>query len=191
MISRNPVPELHVPLERLHRIEPLRTWEVAIEVSQLQADDNPLQVGDVSIVESRNVRVELTLDQVREGVTVAGVITAAWNGECSRCLRPVEGVATADVEELFEEHPREGESYPLGEEFIDLEPMVRDALLLELPVGVVRCSLREECSRLAPHYSSSSEQGDGSEEVSTVDPRWAPLDSLNFDEQKDPETDVP
>ena len=86
----------------------------------------------------REIDYSTFLDQVREGVVATGVISTTWNGDCSRCLRPVEGMATTEVEELFEEHPREGESYPLHQEFIDLEPMVRDAILLELPVGVVR-----------------------------------------------------
>ena len=47
------------------------------------------------------------------------------------------------VDELFEPHPLEGETYKLDDDVIDLEPLVRDALLLELPAGpAVRPRLR-------------------------------------------------
>ena len=39
------------------------------------------------------------------------------------------------VDELYETHPLEGETYPLDDDIIDLEPLVRDALLLELPLA--------------------------------------------------------
>ena len=177
--------ELRVPLERLQRPEPLRNWNADFDASLLRDGDGPLQVGDVSVKAGKTIRLELILDQVREGVVAAGVISTTWNGDCSRCLRPVEGMATAEVEELFEEHPREGESYPLHEEFIDLAPMVRDAILLELPVGVVRCVLTEECSDLSPEFSGDTEEEADSEASPAADPRWAPLQALVFEEEED------
>jgi|TARA_B110000263_G_scaffold123758_1_gene107633 uncharacterized metal-binding protein YceD (DUF177 family) len=62
--------------------------------------------------------------------------------------------------------------------------MVRDAILLELPVGVVRCVLTEECSDLSPEYSSDTEEAD-SEASPAADPRWAPLQALVFEEEED------
>ena len=177
--------ELRVPLERLQRPEPLRNWNADFDASLLRDDDDPLRVGDVTVTAGKTIRVELILDQVREGVVAAGIVSATWNGDCSRCLRSVEGIATAEVEELFEEHPREGESYLLHEEFIDLEPMVRDAILLELPVGVVRCVLTEECSDLSPEYLGDTEEEVDSEESPVADPRWAPLRALVFEEEEE------
>ena len=186
MIPGSPAPELRVPLERLQRLKPLRTWNVDFEASRLKDGDVPLQVGDVSVIADKTIRVELVLDQTSEGVMVAGVVSTTWSGDCSRCLRPVEGTATAEVEELFEEHPREGESYLLHEEFIDLEPMVRDAILLELPVGVVRCLRREECSDLSLKFLGAMDEEGDSEASAVVDPRWAPLEALVFDEEEGP-----
>ena len=60
---------------------------------------------------------------------------AAWSAACSRCLEPVTGEISVHVDELFERHPLEGETYQLDDDVIDLEPLVRDALLLELPAG--------------------------------------------------------
>jgi len=174
--------ELRFPLERLQRSEPARTWNVEVPIALLEDLGAPLQVGDVALVPEEAAVVELVFDQVHGGVTVNGKISVVWHAECSRCLSEVDGLAVAEIEELFEENPQEGESYQLGEEFIDLEPMVRDAVLLELPVGVIRCSAIEECLESAPSYLSSEDDLGGSQESNEMkDPRWAVLDELKFE----------
>jgi len=180
----SPHPELRFPLERLQRLEPIREWKVEVRAALLQDLDSPLQVGDVSLPPDELVLVDLLIDQIRGGVTVNGKVSVNWNAECSRCLRQVDGCAIAEVEELFEEHPREGESYKLGEEFIDLEPMIRDAVLLELPVGVIRCSALEECLAAAPAYQLSDNHSDEDQDrKEPKDPRWAALDDLTFEDE--------
>ena len=89
------------------------------------------------------VAVDLMLERVPEGIVVRGTVTARWSAACSRCLEPVTGEISVHVDELFETQPLEGETYQLDDDVIDLEPMVRDALLLELPARpVVRRRLR-------------------------------------------------
>ena len=184
MRDASPHPELRFPLERLQRLDPIRKWKVEVRASLLQDLDSPLQVGDVSHLPDELVLVDLLIDQIRGGVTVNGKVSVNWNAECSRCLRQVDGCAIAEVEELFEEHPREGESYKLGEEFLDLEPMIRDAVVLELPVGVIRCSALEECSAAAPAYQVSGDQPDEDQDLKEPkDPRWAALDNLTFEDE--------
>ena len=60
------------------------------------------------------------------------------------------GEISVHVDELFETHPLEGETYKLDDDVIDLEPLVRDALLLELPLAPL-CTrrLRRACARPA------------------------------------------
>ena len=67
-----------------------------------------------------------------------------------------------------------------------LEPMVRDAILLELPVGVVRCLRREECSDLSLKFLGTMDEEGDSEASAVVDPRWAPLEALVFEEEEGP-----
>ncbi len=75
-----------------------------------------------------------------------GTISAPWEAACSRCLVPVGGELAVRVGELYERQPLEGETYLLGEDdVIDLEPLIRDALLLELP-AVPLC--RPDCKGL-------------------------------------------
>ena len=109
-------------------------------------DLEALQIGDVLIPSDHLVAINLVLDKVSEGVAVSGKVAVNWIADCVRCLLP-DGQAAAEIEELFEQNPREGESYLLGDEFLDLAVMVREAILLELPVGVVRCVNVQECSK--------------------------------------------
>ena len=71
-----------------------------------------------------------------------------WDAACSRCLAPVGGELAVQVGELYERQPLEGETYLLSEDdIVDLEPLIRDALLLELP-AVPLC--RPDCRGLCP-----------------------------------------
>ena len=61
--------------------------------------------------------------------------TPAGKAECSTCLRELAADLAVGVDELFETHPLEGETYPIDGHEIDLEQLVRDALVLELPLA--------------------------------------------------------
>ncbi|MEC9059352.1 MAG: YceD family protein [Actinomycetota bacterium] len=184
MSDEGSLSQLRVPLERLQRLHPIRTWKVEVRADQLEEVKTPLQIGDVFVPSHHLVVVDVVLAKVSEGVAVNGTVVANWVAECSRCLRTIEGDALAQVEELFEENPREGESYPLGDEFLDLAAMVREAVLLELPVGVVRCPNTQECLEAAPEYASANRKsGDEAEDSERRDPRWAALDELTFEEE--------
>jgi uncharacterized metal-binding protein YceD (DUF177 family) len=78
-------------------------------------------------------------------------------------------------ETLFEFEAREGESYPIRGEHIDLAPLTREALLLNLPLAPL---CREDCAGLCPRCGADLNAGPcgcGSDER---DPRWAILDVL-------------
>ena len=74
--------------------------------------------------------------------------------------------------------PLEGETYPLDDDVIDLEPLVRDALLLELPAGAaLPRRLRRACARPAASTATSTPCDCVTDEP---DPRWAALRSLEL-----------
>ena len=93
------------------------------------------------------VTIDGTLERISEGIVVRGTVTAQWTAPCARCLTPVTGTIQTHVDELFEPHPLAGETYELEVDVIDLEPLVRDALLLELPAVPV---CRDDCAGLCP-----------------------------------------
>ena len=119
--------------------------------------------------------VDALLDSIHEGILVTGAVRAAWEGECRRCLRPVGGELRARVQELFERRPTEGDTYPLEHDRIDLGPLVRDALLLELPLAPL-CA--EGCQGMCPTCGADLNDGTCECRPAGRDPRWAALDGL-------------
>jgi uncharacterized protein len=125
----------------------------------------------------RAIDLDLTLERVSEGIVVRGSVQAHWQAACSRCLAPVDGEVSVHVDELFENHPLAGETYLFDQDVIDLEPLVRDALLLDLPAAPL---CREDCAGLCPECGI--DRNDASCDCGTeeLDPRWAALRSLDL-----------
>ena len=81
------------------------------------------------------VRLDLVLERVPDGIVARGELHARWEGECSTCLRELAADLTVGVAELYESHPLDEDTYPIDGHEIDLEQLVRDALVLELPLA--------------------------------------------------------
>jgi uncharacterized protein len=112
-------------------------------------------------------------------VLVTGTVTAPWEGECRRCLGTARGTLAVGVRELYEDQADGLETYPLHGDQLDLAPLVRDAVLLELP-QVPLCA--EACLGLCPNCGANRNDGSCSCETDTTDPRWAALDVLRAGE---------
>jgi uncharacterized protein len=123
------------------------------------------------------VRLDLVLERVPDGIVTRGELHARWEGECSTCLREVAADLTVGVAELYEPHPLDaGDTYPLEGHELDLEQLVRDALVLELPLAPA-CE-RDDCEP-APSPFVDSGVLVGAEER-PIDPRWAALAELDI-----------
>lgn len=138
--------------------------------------------GPVVVVDSKlrtevPVVVDVLLEWVSDGLLATGTVEGAWEGPCRRCLKPVQGTLRAEVQELFEANPREGETYRLGHDFIDLEPLAREALVLDLPLAPL---CREDCRGLCPTCGADLNLGDCDCPPAAADPRWAALDVLRL-----------
>ncbi len=112
------------------------------------------------------VHVEVMLERIPDGIVVRGTVSADWVASCSTCLRDVRNRVEMGVDELFETEPVEGETYPVVGHEIDLEQMVRDSVLLELP--------------LAPHCAEPCEPDVAPDTDDAPDPRWAALSELEL-----------
>lgn len=126
----------------------------------------------------RPVSVDLTFERVPEGLVVRGTIAAHWDAVCSRCLTPVGGELQVGVADLYEREPLEGETYGLSDDdVVDLEPLIRDALLLEMP-PVPLC--RPDCKGLCPKCGVDHNLSECDCADAEPDPRWAALRSLDL-----------
>jgi uncharacterized protein len=132
------------------------------------------------IAEGAPLELDLRLESVVEGVLVSGTVTAPVTGECARCLGPVEDRVSVDVQELFaypdsvtdETADSDEVSHLVGDQ-LDLEPVVRDALVLALPLSPL---CREDCRGLCPTCGETLNElpADHTHEA-PIDPRWAAL----------------
>jgi uncharacterized protein len=116
------------------------------------------------------VVLDLDLERISEGIVVRGRVSATWRGDCSRCLGPLTHPLDVHVDELFEPDPVLGETYPIEGHELDLDQLVRDALLLELP-------LAPQC---IPPCAPALISDDDTEDSSVLDPRWAALSELEI-----------
>jgi uncharacterized protein len=124
------------------------------------------------------IEVDVTLVPFEGGIDVAGTVSAPWSGSCRRCAEPVSGELRIPVRERFVDAPLAGmsddELYPITDETIDLGPLARDAVVLELPMAPL---CREDCAGLCAQCGANRNEGDCGC-VAPRDPRWANLDVL-------------
>jgi DUF177 domain-containing protein len=123
-----------------------------------------------------DVLADVVLEAQGDVVTLTGTVTARWTGECRRCLETTGGDVTVEVSEIFEPDPVEGETYPLGRDDVDLEPVLREALALALPLAPL-CD--EACAGPDPEAHPVTTEHD--DDAPQADPRWRALDALEFD----------
>ncbi|MEU6581242.1 DUF177 domain-containing protein [Nocardia sp. NPDC046763] len=133
----------------------------------------------IGIPAGAQVELDLTLQSVSEGVLVTGTVSAPIEGECSRCLESFTDEIELQLTELFaypdsatEQTTEEDEIPRLVDDFIDLEPVIVDAVGLELPLQPL---CEPDCAGLCPECGvkmAIAGYGHGHE---ILDPRWAGL----------------
>jgi uncharacterized protein len=136
-----------------------------------------LAAVSVSVPDGAQTCADLELTSYPGGITVSGTVRAPWQGECRRCGGPVTGEVVADVRERYvpEGNAKADEdAYPLVGDQLDLEPLARDAVLLDLPLAPL-CS--EDCLGLCPQCGANWNNGPCSCPP-LVDARWSALDAL-------------
>lgn len=130
------------------------------------------------VVDGAEVDVDVDLESVHGGVMARGTVRAPWAGECRRCLQPAAGTLEAEVAELFQEDSDPETTYPLRGDQLDLEPLARDAVLLELP-PVPLCA--DDCRGLCPTCGADLNVAPCDCKPASDD-RWAALDALRTDQ---------
>ena len=140
-----------------------------------------LAVEMVGVPEGADIELDYRLEAVMEGVLVSGTARASLVGECARCLEPL----TSSIEVTFQElyvysDTRSGGSAEEDErrlegDLIDLEPVVRDAMVLALPLSPL---CRDDCPGLCPECGVRLADAGPDHHHDAVDPRWAALQGL-------------
>jgi uncharacterized protein len=141
-------------------------------------DEVGIDPGRSVVPAGAEAEADVTLHPFEGGIAVEGTVSAPWVGICRRCAEPVSGELLIGVHERFADVPlasaSDEELYPISDDDIDLGPMVRDAIVLELPMAPL---CRDDCAGLCPQCGANRNEGDCGC-VAPRDPRWANLDVL-------------
>ncbi|GGK62694.1 YceD family protein [Ornithinimicrobium pekingense] len=159
----------------------------------------PERIGTdvIAIQPGRPVELDVRLESVVEGVLATGTVQAAASGVCVRCLEDVEVDLEVGFQELFAYPERaahhskvaapgsrkggkdaetdEDEQHVLDGDLMDLEEVVRDAVVTALPFQPV---CRDDCPGLCPECGARLED-DPDHHHDVIDPRWSVLSSLS------------
>lgn len=154
-----------------------RPGELRERVLEFEAPEK-LGEGAASVAPGEPMRIDLRLEGLHEGVLATGEVDTVARGECVRCLDPVALGVRVDFQELFAYSPGEAFDFAVRDDQLDLEPVVRDAVVLALPFQPV-CG--PDCLGLDPVTGEKRTQADDQPAEPSVDPRWAALENFTAD----------
>ncbi|MCW2786761.1 MAG: hypothetical protein JWP74_3278 [Marmoricola sp.] len=153
-----------------------------------------LGIEILGVPEGSQVMFDLRLEAVMEGVLVSGTASADLEGECARCLEPIEEELTIDLQELYlYGDSRDGSKSKSDsgddedddirrteDDLIDLEPLLRDAVVLALPFQPL---CQDDCPGLCTECGARLADEPDHTHDAPIDPRWAGLEQLQQDPQ--------
>jgi|TARA_B110000914_G_C15182100_1_gene317810 uncharacterized protein len=127
------------------------------------------------VPEGSTIDLELRFEVIVDGVLATGSASAHASGECVRCLDEIGEDFTVDIQELFLFDGATEEEYALEDDQIDLEPVLREAVLLALPRDPW-CG--PECPGLCPECGARLADDPEHTHGEAIDPRWSALSQL-------------
>ncbi|MEX0790549.1 MAG: DUF177 domain-containing protein [Actinomycetota bacterium] len=130
------------------------------------------------IEDGDSVQIELRLRNVNAGIDATGELRGKLHLSCSRCLVEYEQDFQLDVDEKFYFEPTLAElkeGYEVRDQVVDLEPMLRDVIVLSIPMRPVHA---EDCKGLCPVCGADMNVSDCRHTEHQMDARWAPLQNL-------------
>ena len=136
----------------------------------------------IGVPEGEDVELTVSFESLSEGMWVHGTVAAEAVGECSRCLDEVRQAVSPTFQGLFvyddakvEDEEEEPEDvYEFDGDAIDLEELVRDAVVTALPF-IPLCE--PDCPGLCDQCGARlADDPDHAHDV--IDPRWSALQGL-------------
>ena len=136
----------------------------------------PEQLGDgiANVRAGTPMHIEVRLEGLHDGVLVSAEIDTTADGECVRCLDPLSLPVQVEFQELFAYSVDEAFDFAVQDDHVNLEPVVRDAVVLSLPFQPV---CRPDCPGLDPVTGEKLADDPDRTPAEVLDPRWAALES--------------
>jgi uncharacterized protein len=131
----------------------------------------------VKVTPGSPVHLDVRLESVVDGVLISVELDAPVAAECGRCLEPVTDSLQVSLAELYlyEPDPDDDEMPVLDGDFADLAAVLRDAVVLALPLNPV-CD--EDCAGLCPSCGERLDDLEPGHSHEVLDSRWAALSGL-------------
>ena len=155
--------------ELMHRPGALRRIELSFPAPE--AFDN----GFAAIAQGAEIDIDGRVESVHEGVLVTANVQTEGKTECSRCLDPLELEVDVEFQELFAYSLTDEDDLVITDDSIDLEQVVRDAVVLSLPFQPI-CS--SDCGGLCADCGAKLKDDPQHAHEAPVDPRWNALKNL-------------
>jgi uncharacterized protein len=172
-----------------HRAGEMREYQLDLKLLE------PVGVELLSVKSGEIIEVDLRIQSVDEGVLATGRVIATATGECTRCLAPITWPIDENFTELYYYEMTGGRSnskrstrsksdkeedldldeddlqFMVGDD-IDLEPAIRDAVILNLEVNPL---CQEDCPGLAENHGENWAYLSADQNQTPIDDRWASL----------------
>jgi len=170
-----------------HRAGEMREYQLDLKITE------PVGVDLLAVKPGEVIEVDLRVQSVDEGVLATARVMAMATGECTRCLKPISWPIDENFTELYyyeistnKSANKRGSksskaddidleeddlSFMVGDE-IDLEPAIRDAVILNLAVNPL-CT--EDCPGLEEKQGENWSYLPQVESETLADQRWAAL----------------
>ncbi|GAA2671828.1 YceD family protein [Actinoplanes palleronii] len=152
-------------------------------LKRVDAAPADLGVELISVPVGSDLELDLSLTSASEGVFVSGLVRGTIQGECGRCLNEINRPFTVRIGELYayadsftEETEDDDEVGRMQGDLLDLEPAVRDAVVLTLPTNPL---CRPDCPGLCPDCGVHFDDLPADHSHEDVDARWAALRNLS------------
>ena len=104
--------------------------------------------------------------------------TPSTPASAARCLTDIAEGLQVEFQELFAYPGEEATDFEVQDDHVDLETLVRDAIVLSLPFQPV---CQPDCPGLDPATGERRTESTGSEQREPLDPRWAALQDYTPD----------
>ncbi|HJQ05997.1 MAG TPA: YceD family protein [Nocardioides sp.] len=154
------------------------------QVSRTVPAPADLGIEVLAVPEGAPVDLDLRLEAVMEGVLVTGEAQADLEGECVRCLAEIHDEIAVNFQELYvyddsRDHLRGADEDEdvrvLHDDLLDLEPVLRDAVVLALPFQPL---CQPDCPGLCPECGVRLADDPDHAHEAAIDPRWSALQGL-------------
>src|SRR5699024_364012 len=112
-------------------------WERVNTTLSAPAD---LTIEVIGVGQGSPLALALMFESVSEGIDASGAVSATARAEHARTLDPIELPIDVDIEEMYGYEQREGDedSSVIAPDQLDLEPAIRDAVVMTQPYSPSR-----------------------------------------------------